>query len=357
MRSHEALGCVLAACCITGGLPCVAFAGPEISQCRAIPDSAARLKCYDTLPNEDAAAAPPLSPIQKPPEAAAPLLPAAKPGGEKVSNLGRIWELDPGTKTEVFSLHAYRQNYLLAFTHTTSPNTAPYQSTINALASGGLLTNDTGLTVDKNEAAFQLSLKTKAVENVFSDRADLWLGYTQRSFWQAYNHSASAPFRDTNYEPEAMLVVRTDYDVFGMNWRFANFGLVHQSNGRGDPLSRSWNRAYVQFGLEKDNFALQVRPWYRFKEDADKDNNPDILKYMGHGDVVATYKLNNHVFSAMGRYNPGSGYGAGQLDWSFPLYKSLKGYVQLFSGYGYNLLDYNHGQTVFGIGFLLTDWM
>lgn len=52
------------------------------------------------------------------------------------------------------------------------------------------------------ELKFQVSLKTKAAQNLFGTDADLWLGYTQMSHWQVYNENNSRPFRAHDYEPE-----------------------------------------------------------------------------------------------------------------------------------------------------------
>jgi len=56
-------------------------------------------------------------------------------------------------------------------------------------------------------------------------------------------------------------------------------------------------------------------------------------------------------------YNWSSGYGSGQLGWSYPISKHVRFYTQLFSGYGESLIDYNHRQTRIGLGFMLNDMM
>lgn len=76
----------------------------------------------------------------------------------------------------------------------------------------------------------------------------------------------------------------------------------HQSNGRSDPLSRSWNRVMLNLGFERNNFALMLRPWYRFEEDLPDDNNPDIVDYVGRGDLTAFYRWKDHDFSLMLRH-------------------------------------------------------
>jgi phospholipase A1 len=57
--------------------------------------------------------------------------------------------------------------------------------------------------------------------------------YTQVAYWQLFNGDISAPFRETNYEPEFYASFLTNYDVLGMTERVVNLGKTHQPNGRG----------------------------------------------------------------------------------------------------------------------------
>jgi outer membrane phospholipase A len=139
-------------------------------------------------------------------------------------------------------------------------------------------------------------------EDLLGRGIDLWFGYTQQSHWQVFNKGLSAPFRETNYAPEVFLTLPTDYTLFGLRGRFASLGLLHQSNGQSGTLSRSWNRVYAQFGWEYgDRFNLIFQPWYRLKENADDDDNPDIRRHVGDFEAVASYRLGKHTFSLLGR--------------------------------------------------------
>ena len=228
-------------------------------------------------------------------------------------------------------------------------NNAPQSPTQPAPAQPGSL--------NLTEAEFQLSFKMKLWENMFGGRSALWLGYTQQSFWQFYNADLSRQFRETNYEPELIWSIPTDYEFLGLRGRLFALGLVHQSNGRGDPLSRSWNRAYVLAALERGPFVLQIKPWYRFSED--DDNNPDISDYVGAAEFLAFYKWQDQVTTTLRlrtTFKTDPGWGSGQLDMRFPITSELRGYVQVFSGYGESLIDYNFRKTSVGIGVSVGTW-
>ncbi|MBU1396546.1 MAG: phospholipase A [Gammaproteobacteria bacterium] len=350
---HYSFGRILLALLGAGLLGQVQAASiAEWEGCSSIPADVDRLACYDRVSGRSQPEAGPvpagdtlaMEPAP-PPVAAAPMPEEPK----LLSALSRHWELDDEAKQGAFLFRPHRPNYFLPIKYSNSPNNTPFQSSF--------VQPDLGL--DKLETELQLSFKIKGMEGVFGhDNLDLWFGYTITSFWQAYNDTISSPFRETNYEPEAILAYRTDFEIAGFRGRFINLGMVHQSNGRSEELSRSWNRVYAQIGFERDNLALLFRPWYRIPE-RDEDDNPDIEDYLGHGDLLAVYRKGRNAYSLLLRNNFKSpdNHGAVKLNWSFPLYGRLKGYVQYFNGYGESLIDYNHSQQSFGLGVSLTEGM
>ena len=205
---------------------------------------------------------------------------------------------------------------------------------------------------------FQISVKFKLWQDVLGTDTDLWFGYTQRSFWQLYNTDESSPFRETNYEPELMLNYRTDFDILGVKCRMITVGFNHQSNGRSEPLSRSWNRIVGSLGFEKDNFTLILKTWYRVPESSEEDDNPDTDDYFGHGEIYGYYFWNKHRFGMMFRNNlqVSDNRGALQLEWSLPLIERVSLYAQYFTGYGESLLDYDHSVNRISVGLILVDW-
>lgn len=322
----------------------------KIAECASIQDDTERLHCYDRaagrktqeVPHKPETAGDAGAPEKTDETAVAAKEPAVSPR----SVMAMHWDLDEASRQSSFVIRPYRPNYILPLAYNTSPN------------------QDQGLDADPDaraqnaEVKFQISFKVKLWEDVLGKNMDLWFAYTQLSFWQLYNKDFSAPFRETNYEPELLLNFRTNYDLFGLKGRIINVGFNHQSNGRSQPLSRSWNRIVANFGFERDMFNLLLKTWYRIPETAKDDDNPDIDKYLGYGEIWGYYYWNKHRFGAMLRNNlrPSDNKGAVQLEWTFPLIERVSGYIQYFNGYGESLIDYNKSVNRFSVGFMLTDW-
>lgn len=275
------------------------------------------------------------------------------PPGTRPSSLAERWDLDGTPSPALFALRPYKPVYILPAFYSSSPTT---QVTSPNADNNGTIRGP----IDHLEGKFQISLKAKLLDSVGFAGSDLWFGYTQSSRWQIYNHETSRPFRETDYEPELIYTAPTDYALFGLNGRMIGLSLTHQSNGRDLPQSRSWNRVIGQIGLENDNWALLVRPWLRLREKATKDDNPDILDYMGRGELIGIRKLGNQQIAVTLRHSLKGGdraHGSIAVDWAFPLYGYLKGHVQLFTGYGESLIDYNHRQSSIGIGLSVGEWL
>lgn len=322
----------------------------KMAECAAIEDDAGRLRCYDNAAgrkvNKPAQHTDTTKTAETPKATAKTDLETKEQAAFPRSVMARQWDLDEESRSRRFVIRPYRPNYVLPLAYNTSPN------------------QDQSLDVDSNakaqntEVKFQISFKVKLWEDIFGKNMDLWFGYTQLAFWQLYNSEFSAPFRETDYEPELLLNFRTNYDLLGLKGRIVNVGINHQSNGRSQPLSRSWNRIVANFGFERDKFNLLLKTWYRIPENAKDDDNPDINRYLGYGELWGYYFWNKHRFAVMVRNNlrPSDNKGAAQFEWSFPLIERVSGYVQYFNGYGESLIDYNKSVNRFSIGFMLTDW-
>lgn len=217
--------------------------------------------------------------------------------------------------------------------------------------------------LDSIEAKFQLSLKIPIKTKVFKFY-DIYFAYTQTNFFQIYNGAQSRPFREINYMPELYAVRNLDWSVGPVHTELLGFGYVHQSNGKDLPASRSWDRLFLQMVATTGDYYWELKPWWRIPESYKKkgadsprrDDNPDIEKYMGHFELRISRPLRTHLTELMVRNNLRSdNRGAVQLDYTFPLKGRFKGLVQVFSGYGDSLINYNDYQNRVSIGILLTD--
>ncbi|MBE9564154.1 MAG: phospholipase A [Proteobacteria bacterium] len=255
-------------------------------------------------------------------------------------------ELEEETELNPFVLTAHKPNYFLPLAYNFDRNEKPFRSEF-----------DNGK-MDSTEMKFQVSLKFPVWKGLYKGHGDVYVAYTNLSFWQAYNDNISSPFRETNHEPEIFLSFKNNWKFWGITNNLINVGVVHQSNGQSGSLSRSWNRVYANFVFQKDNFTISLKPWLRIIEDDNNDDNPDIEKYLGHGELRVGYKWGEHTLSSMFRHNFRSDTkGAIELGWSFPLLNRMRGYVQYFYGYGESLIDYNESTNRLSVGIALTDWM
>ena len=212
------------------------------------------------------------------------------------------------------------------------------------------------------ETKFQISFKKSLAKNLFGGENELFLGYSQTSWWQT--SAKSSPFRETNYEPELFMVF--PYAKRQSSLKAYTLGILHQSNGQGGTVSRSWNRVYLSGIFQKKGVFIIPRIWYRIPEhqkkdvnDTSGDDNPDIYKYLGYGDLKISYPYKRHLFTLLLRDNfkfDGTNRGAVQFDWTFPLpwISDTFGYLQIFSGYGESLIDYNKRNDKIGLGFSIT---
>jgi phospholipase A1 len=271
----------------------------------------------------------------------------------QLRNMTERWELDTTAQRGTFLITPYKPIYVLLGKYSSHPNDQPTSQN----TSPDYVVPES-INYDNVELKFQLSFKTKVLQKILWGNADLWVAYTQKSFWQIYNTELSRPFRETNYEPELILNFPIKFKILGFETRMVGISFNHLSNGKSTPLSRTVNRAIVHAGLDRKNWSIYVRTWFGMSDKS--GDNPDISDYTGRSDLNVIYAKNGNVFSFIGASNMNFGSnprGNAEFSWSYPIKNNLKGFLQISHGYGESLIDYNHSQTTVGIGVSLIEWM
>lgn len=250
-------------------------------------------------------------------------------------------------KSNNFTIAFYKPNYIIPYYYTGSPYNNIYR---NQTPGNEKLTRE--------EIKYQLSLKVPFWKNILGYPSTLYFAYTQLSYWQAYNKEAF--FRSTDYEPEIFLANEINFHLYkDFTLNFINVGAEHQSNGFGNTLERSWNRLYLEATASQGNFMVIMKPWYIFHDHSWLVHNPNIGSYLGYMQLIFAYKLENSVIN-LRTYGLGVHGGqrtSAELSYSFKMTPYMNGYLQVFSGYGQSLIEYNHRTNSVGIGIAFSNWI
>lgn len=207
------------------------------------------------------------------------------------------------------------------------------------------------------DARFQISFKYRvfdadsALARAFTPMRHFYLAYTQTSLWALSEHSK--PFKDTSYRPSAFWQLRLPQQ---QPWlpQMVRFGYEHESNGKGEPQSRSIDTLILQpiwRTVTHDRELVFAPKAYVYLE---KEDNPDIQRYRGYVDWNVRYGTESSWLVAATLRASVHGRGSVQLDVSYPLRQPFfyraggYFYAQLFHGYGESMLDYNreHGPSL-----------
>lgn len=267
------------------------------------------------------------------------------------SILDRYLEVEEALFSFSGSFIRHRPNYILPITWSDNPNQTPSSPRL------GVTGYDYELA--REEAKYQISFKVPLLTGFMDKRATLWFGYTQKSFWQLYNRDDSAPFRETNYEPEIFLRYQTDWNIGPGRLNTVHLGISHQSNGQSEPRSRSWNRIIGLGTYTYGRWLFMVKPWIRLPE-GNTDDNEDIESYLGNGSYHAIYRLTeDRTFSLklLNNLRSSDNKTSVEFGYSFPMGDNVKGFVHYYNGYGESLIDYNERIQSVGLGIMLNDWL
>ncbi len=209
----------------------------------------------------------------------------------------------------------------------------------------------TGPTVHNTDIKFQVSISQRLTKSTLPGGTYLYLFYTQKCYWNVLEESM--PMTDLNFNPGIGIAK----PLFVKN-RFIGrlmMMLEHESNGKDELDSRSWNK--LSFGaniLIDNNFMVHGKIWIPI---VDGENNRDIVDYCGimQGGFSATtpdkrFGLSVVFTKRKGWFNYNN---IVELNYKFDDRANQYLFLQFYNGYGENLIDYNHHHSSLRVGIVI----
>lgn len=209
----------------------------------------------------------------------------------------------------------------------------------------------------KEEAMYQISIMVP----LHYDGYDLFFAYTQKAFWQVYDHYDTRPFREIDHAPELFLETNGSAVPFIQAEKF-RFGYEHESNGEGIKTTRAWNRLFGSAFFNAADVEVEFKLWYWLKKkpkesptDPDGDETPGIRNYYGNGELRATYRYGDYRLTAMGRNTLRSDVNRGAVELSLqgPM-NNVDWYLRYWRGFGESVGMYDALSERIGLGIAFT---
>lgn len=207
-------------------------------------------------------------------------------------------------------------------------------------------------TVHNSDVKFQISFQQRLTKSVLPWHSYLYLFYTQKALWNVLERSL--PFHDLNFNPG----IGVSRHIILKNRLVGKMTLMieHESNGRDETASRSWNKVSLAGEAYISPFLMaHAKFWIPI---VDGKYNRDILKYSGISQAgFQAISLDDKWVLDMTLVK--------RQGWNFNFNTIVQlGYrinhnsnqfimVQYYNGYGETLLDYNQYHSRIRVGLLI----
>ena len=218
-----------------------------------------------------------------------------------------------------------------------------------------------------DQVKFQVSAKYAIL---YPSKIGIYAGYTQESWWKLYDKSA--PFYETNYQPELFLRIQSRDNILGD----MNFGLIdyiqlspihHMSNGKDGLDSRSLNDYYGQIQLSAGqhyNIGTNVKV-FNYYNKASKNKDIEVYKSYYEADIffkiISTDILfldKEELHFKFGGYDKTDYKDKKYTGWycieaQFRIVTSYiqpKFFIQYFDGYGDKMIEYDKKEKALRAG-------